>query len=284
MRAKVPIRRLNLPARLQHDPTRPSAAPSSPVTKSVGDAIDGLLTVGSGTMSQSFDNVPNPPPHFSPAERGWETALRGGQPWNAQEDADLRSGWAALTHTPDTRNAILAAQHQRGENAIASRVHLLGIDPNASREGAWWSPEDDMKLREQCSMKDLPVLAEEFRRNEGAIKSRAKKLGLTLKPPEPLKDVAIKAPKVPRVVPASAALEPRVAALCASGLPELCAKVIDLAERGVAKPAIITYLSLPAGLNSVSSHFQKAGLVWGIGGNGAHLRIVEHARVLLRNV
>ena len=44
------------------------------------------------------------------------------------------------------------------------------------------------------------------------------------------------------------------------------------------------HLALPNGLGSVSAHFQKAGLVWGIGGNGAHAAIIEHARTLLRNV
>lgn len=164
------------------------------------------------------------------------------------------------------------------------------------RYGATWTEQESADLRETWGVLTVEELARRHGRGPQSITGQAQKLGLIPKPekaaqstpkakpmpaPASSREVVVRAP---RATPASAVLEPRVAALCASGLPELCAKVIDLAACGVTKPMIAQHLVLSKGLGSVSAHFQKAGLVWGIGGNGAHAVIIEHARTLLRNV
>ena len=164
------------------------------------------------------------------------------------------------------------------------------------RYGATWTEQESADLRETWGVLTVEELARRHGRGPQSITGQAQKLGLIPKPEKAAQPTPrVESPpapvssreavvKVPRNALTGAPLEPRVAALCASGLPELCAKVIDLAARGVTKPMIAQHLALPKGLGSVSAHFQKAGLVWGIGGNGAHAAIIEHARTLLRNV
>ena len=161
------------------------------------------------------------------------------------------------------------------------------------RYGATWTEQESADLREAWGVLTVEELARRHGRGPQSITGQAQKLGLVPKPekvpkvvelmhaPVPAREAVV---RTPRATVMGAALEPRVAALCASGLPELCAKVIDLAARGATKPMVAQHLALPKGLGSVSAHFQKAGLVWGIGGNGAHAAIIEHARTLLRNV
>jgi hypothetical protein len=141
------------------------------------------------------------------------------------------------------------------------------------RGNAPWTEQEYADLREAWDTLSVDAIAQRHGRSPATITTNAQTLGLIPKPE-----------KAPKAAPARTPLEPRVKVLCDTGLPELCARVIDLAAQDMPKPEIAAHLSLPKGLGSVAAYFQKAGLVWGIGGDGAHALIIEHARTLLRNV
>ncbi len=149
-------------------------------------------------MDNSDDYIPEPPdgyvtpdplPHAcDPHVMGWEMSPRNGQVFNDKEIADLKAGWEALVHSPDTRIVILAARHQRSESAITLAVQRYRIDPDAPVAGSRWLSQDDVKLQELWGTMDVAALAKEFQRSDLAIRKRAQHLGLPDLPkptPEP---------------------------------------------------------------------------------------------------